>query len=132
VPTRGLTVHSDADLYLRGAATLLASWEEYARGAERAALHRLNGVTAAVFPQEPERSVYNTALLDRTPSAHERSSALDAMEGTYTEAGLTQFAAWVHESDRAMRADLERRGTASTNTRARWECHSTAFALPRR
>jgi hypothetical protein len=28
-----MTVLTDADLYLRGAATLLASWEEYARGA---------------------------------------------------------------------------------------------------
>jgi ribosomal protein S18 acetylase RimI-like enzyme len=103
-------MHSDADLYLRGAATLLASWEEYARGAEGAALHRLSGVTAAVFPQEPERSVYNNALLDRTPSSRERATALDVMEGAYTNAGLTHFAAWVHESDRAMRADLERRG----------------------
>ncbi len=28
-----MTVLTDADLYLRGAETLLASWEEYARGA---------------------------------------------------------------------------------------------------
>ena len=31
---------ADADLYLRGAETLLASWEEYARGATGAAVQR--------------------------------------------------------------------------------------------
>ena len=34
---------ADNDLYMRGAATLLASWEEYARGSAGAALKRLNG-----------------------------------------------------------------------------------------
>jgi hypothetical protein len=33
-----MTVLTDADLYLRGAETLLASWEEYARGATGAAV----------------------------------------------------------------------------------------------
>ena len=52
---------TDAELYLRGRDTLLASWEAYARGATGAALHRLPGVAAAVFPNEPERAVYNNA-----------------------------------------------------------------------
>jgi GNAT superfamily N-acetyltransferase len=38
------------ELYMRGSDTLLASWETYARGAVGAALHRLPGVAAAVFP----------------------------------------------------------------------------------
>src|SRR5512132_3987258 len=50
---------TDSDLYARGVATLLASWEEYARGSSGAALLRLSGVAAAVFPDEPERAVYN-------------------------------------------------------------------------
>ncbi len=108
--TRRLTLHTGAELYARGAATLLASWEEYARGTVDAALRRLGGVAAAVFPHEPERSVYNNALLDDRLSARERRDALDAMEAVYTAAGLTHFAAWVHESDRAMRDDLGRRG----------------------
>ena len=45
-----MTVQSDADLYRRGSATLLASWEEYARGAADASLQRFPGVAAAVFP----------------------------------------------------------------------------------
>lgn len=105
-----MTVHTGADLYARGSATLLASWEEYARGAADAAVRRLGGVAAAVFPHEPERRVYNNALLDSGLSRRERLGAIDAMEAAYTEAGITQFAAWVHESDRAMRDELERRG----------------------
>jgi len=71
---------TDAELYLRGRDTLLASWEAYARGATGAALHRLPGVAAAVFPNEPERAVYNNAFLDRDLGAGERAGALDAME----------------------------------------------------
>jgi ribosomal protein S18 acetylase RimI-like enzyme len=110
---------TDAELYLRGSDTLLASWEEYARGANGAALHRLPGMAAAVFPAEPERALYNNALLDRDLGAGERSAALDAMEAVYAAAEVTRFAAWVHESDEPMRDELERRGyTLDTTTRA--------------
>ncbi|MGH3160345.1 MAG: hypothetical protein ACRDPF_05495 [Streptosporangiaceae bacterium] len=100
-----------AELYHRGGDTLLASWEEYARGAAgAAAVHRLPGVVAAVFPDEPERAVYNNALLERDLGAGDRAGALDAMEAVYAAVGVARFAAWVHESDPAMRAELERRG----------------------
>jgi ribosomal protein S18 acetylase RimI-like enzyme len=105
-----LTLHTNAELYVRGAATLLASFEEYARGAKGAALQRLPGVAAAVFPHEPERSVYNNAVLERRLSARERTDALDAMEAAYATAGVDRFAAWVHERDHAMRRDFEGRG----------------------
>ena len=93
------------DLYARGTATLVASWEEYARGTEGASVQRLPGVTAAVFPDGPERDVYNNAVL-------ERAEAIDAMEAAYAEAGLERFAAWVHEGDSVLRAAIERRGYA--------------------
>jgi GNAT superfamily N-acetyltransferase len=110
---------SDADLYRRGSDTLLASWEAYARGAVGALLHRLPGVAAAVFPNEPERAVYNNALLDRGLGAHARAAALNAMEAMYSAAGVDRFAAWVHGSDEAMRRDVEARGyTLDTSTRA--------------
>ena len=110
---------TDAGLYLRGSDTLLASWEAYARGAVGAAVKRLPGVAAAVFPHEPERAVYNNALLERDLGPGERSDALDAMEAVYAAAGITRFAAWVHETDPAMRAGLEQRGyTLDTTTRA--------------
>jgi GNAT superfamily N-acetyltransferase len=114
-----MTVLPDADLYLRGAETLLASWEEYARGATGAAVQRSPGIASAVFPNEPERAVYNNALLDRDLGAAERAHALDAMEAAYAAAGVMRFAAWVHENDEAMRDDLERRGyTLEESTRA--------------
>jgi GNAT superfamily N-acetyltransferase len=41
------------------------------------------------------------------------------MEAVYAAAGITRFAAWVHETDPAMRTGLEQRGyTLDTTTRA--------------
>jgi GNAT superfamily N-acetyltransferase len=57
-----MTVSIEADLFRRGAATLVASWEEYARGACDAAVHRLPGASVAVFPTGPERTVYNNRM----------------------------------------------------------------------
>ncbi len=42
------SVLTATDLYDRGAETLLASWNEYARGADGAAVRRHRGVAAAV------------------------------------------------------------------------------------
>lgn len=111
-PQSPITALTDIDLYLRGAETLLASWEEYARGAAGAAVQRSRGVAGAVFPNEPERNVYNKALLERDLAAAERRDALHSMEATYAAAGVDWFAAWVHESDEALRRDLERSGYA--------------------
>jgi GNAT superfamily N-acetyltransferase len=93
-------------------ATLIASWEEYARGAKGASVRRLPGVTAAVFPAGPERAVYNNAVL-------ERAEAIAAMEAAYAEAGVERFAAWMHEGEPELRAAIERRGyTVVEATRA--------------
>ena len=98
---------------------MLAAWEEYARGAADAAVRRFPGVTAGVFPCGPERAFYNNALLERDLGAAERADAVEAMEAAYTAGGVTQFAAWVHESDAPMRGDLEQRGyTLQETTRA--------------
>lgn len=114
-----MTQLTDFDLYTRGAATLLASWEQYARGSSGAALVRLSGVAAAVFPTEPERSVYNNALLDRDLGAAERVTAVDAMEAAYSTGGIDRYAAWAHESDEGMRSELSARGyTLQESTRA--------------
>jgi ribosomal protein S18 acetylase RimI-like enzyme len=107
------------DLYRSGADTLLASWEAYAGGAGGAAVIRAPGVAAAVFPHAPERAVYNNALLDRDLAPDERAGAIEAMEAAYASAGVDRFAAWVHESDEALRGDFEARGyTLDTTTRA--------------
>ena len=75
-------------------------------------MRRLPGVATAVFRNEPERAVYNNALVDRDLAAAERAHALDAMEAAYAAAGVASFAAWVHESDQAIRTGLELRGYA--------------------
>jgi hypothetical protein len=107
------------DLYGRASATLLASWEAIARGSRGATVRRLDGVAAAVFPVAPERSVYNNALLDRDLDAVRRVRAVDAMEAAYASAGVERFAAWVHETDAPMQAELAGRGyTVAESTRA--------------
>lgn len=110
---------AETDLYDAGVATLLASWERYAHGSGGATVHRLTGVAAAVFPTEPERSVYNNAILERDLATTERADAIASMEASYKDAGVTRFAGWVHERDEAMRSELERRGyTLDEVTRA--------------
>jgi ribosomal protein S18 acetylase RimI-like enzyme len=107
------------ELYDRGARTLVASWEAYARGSRGARVVRVPGVAAAVFPSEPARSVYNNALVERDLSSAERAAALDAIEAAYARAGVARFAVWVHESDAALREDVQARGYAlDTATRA--------------
>lgn len=114
-----MSAQPDARLYTLGSATLIGSWQEYAKGAVGASMQRLSGVAVAVFPNEPERGVYNNALLERDLLTRERKDAVDAMEATYATAGVDRFAAWVHESDLSMRHELERRGyTLDTSTRA--------------
>jgi ribosomal protein S18 acetylase RimI-like enzyme len=105
----GLT---DADLYRRGAATVVASWQAYAHGSPGAAVIRSPGVAAAVFRDGAERTFLNNALLDSNLDASQRAHAVAAMEAAYAGAGIPGFAAWVHENDQAMRADLEARGYA--------------------
>jgi hypothetical protein len=105
-----MTLTSDNELCARGAATLVASWEEDARDPAGAALERLDGVAAAVFPSEPERTAHNNALLDRGLGRSERAAAVDAMAAAYGSAGIERYAAWVHESDEGMRAELSGRG----------------------
>lgn len=103
---------TEADLYDRQLATLLASWEANARGCANAAVLRLDGVAAAVFPAGPERNVYNNAVLGRALGAGERAAAVTAMERAYAAAGVERFAAWAHDGDAAMQAELKRRGYA--------------------
>jgi hypothetical protein len=126
-----MALDTNNDLYARGAATLLASWEAYARGSDGARLERLYGVSAAVFPNGPERVVFNNALLERDLSPTERAAAVDAMREVYTAAGVDRYSAWVHESDEGMRAELSGRGyTVAESTRAMGMCLAIAGAPP--
>ena len=87
-----MSLVADAELYVRGRRD-----PRRCRGrstpARRpaAALVRAPGVAVAVFRSEPERSVYNNALLDRDLDARERADAIDAMEAAYAQAGITEL-----------------------------------------
>ena len=105
-----LTVINDADLYVRGMQTLLASWEVYA---ERRTWRDGLAPPRSGRRRLPERARAR-GLQQRGARAGSRSSeradAVDAMEAAYEAAGVSHFAAWVHESDMPMRTNLERRG----------------------
>jgi ribosomal protein S18 acetylase RimI-like enzyme len=76
-------------------------------------------VAIAVFADQPERSIYNNALVERDLTAVECTAAVDAVEAAYAQAAVTHFAVWFHETDTAMRRDLARRGyTPTESTRA--------------
>jgi hypothetical protein len=110
---------NDRDLYERGIATVLASWEVYARGSRGASVIRFPGAAVAVFPTEPERRVYNNAVLECTFRSASRGPTIDAVENAYATADIDRFAVWVHEADATTRAELERRGYAiDQSTRA--------------
>src|SRR3954468_12057766 len=96
---------TDGQLHTRGTATLLASWDAYARWSAGASVVRLPGVDAAGFPSHPQRGVYNNAFLHP-------AGGIEAMEDAYAAAGVERFAAWVHEPDTALAAELERHGYA--------------------
>lgn len=101
---------TDRELYERGMATLVASWAAFARGAPDGAVTRAPGLALAIFPAGPERAVFNNALLERDLPAAARTAAIRTMEAAYAAAGIVRFAAWVHETDEPLRADLAARG----------------------
>jgi ribosomal protein S18 acetylase RimI-like enzyme len=110
---------SDQELYRRGAETLLASWEAYAQGSPGATVHREDGVAIALFPHPPERILYNNAVLERGMGPARRARAVQAMAAAYQAAGIDRYAAWVHETDEPLRAELTGRGyTVDDATRA--------------
>src|SRR3954470_22759290 len=58
------TVMTHADLYERGMRTAAVCWAAFARSTSGAEVHRLPHVSVAVFPDEPERSIYNNSILE--------------------------------------------------------------------
>jgi ribosomal protein S18 acetylase RimI-like enzyme len=106
-------------LYERQAATLLASWRAYSRHSDGAFVRDAEGAGIAVFPSPPERAVYNNALLSPGLCPERRSAAIEAMEDAYREAGVERYAAWAHEAEPELIAELSARGyRLDTSTRA--------------
>jgi ribosomal protein S18 acetylase RimI-like enzyme len=115
---------TDEDLYRRGVATLLSAWQAMAGDAPGAALVRGDGFAAAVFPDEPRRSVYNNAVLDA-------GADLDALEAAYAARDVDRYAAWVREGDEALRTAVEARGYRLEETTRAMGMSLDDLSLPR-
>jgi GNAT superfamily N-acetyltransferase len=124
-----VTLLTDTDLYVRGAETLIASWEAIARGSRGAAVLRTSGVAAAVFPADPERRIYNNALLERDLPPAERCDAVVAMEAAYASAEVDPLRRLGPRERRGPCAPSSRRAaTRSTPPRGRWAWRSATSA----
>jgi GNAT superfamily N-acetyltransferase len=66
-----------------------------------------DGVCAAVNPQVPERSVFNSVLYE---SAEALAAALHGLARAYHEAGVRAWTVWVPEADRSSAALLDSAG----------------------
>jgi GNAT superfamily N-acetyltransferase len=67
----------------------------------------LDGVSAAVVPRCPDRSVVNCVVYSDTTAL---ARALDTVAGEYERAGVRAWTVWVPEHDREAAALLERAG----------------------
>ena len=97
-----------------------------------AAVHRLGEVAAAVFPKEPERAVYNNALLDRDLGRTERAAAVDAMAAAYRSAGIRALRRVGSRERRGNARRAERRGhvIAESTLATGMSLDTIALALP--
>ena len=110
---------SDATLYDRMLANLLGSWTRIAQGTKGAWIERVPGAVVAVFPSGPERFFYNNAVLARDLDGPRAGQAAGAIVRAYGDAGVDRYAIWVHESEKAVIAEMTRRGfRVDTSTRA--------------
>src|SRR5262249_47623687 len=70
-------------------------------------------------------------LFARDLDTTQRADAIDALEATYGTASIASFAAWVHESDAGLRADLEHRDYTVTETTRAMGMTLDEIRLPR-
>ena len=93
-----MSAQLDANLYARGTATLIASWEEYAKGAADAFVQ--GGWPASLPPSSrtsPSAASTTTRFSSSTYQRKSGRDAVNAMEAASANAGVDRFAAWVHE-----------------------------------
>jgi ribosomal protein S18 acetylase RimI-like enzyme len=108
-----------AALYARMEANLIESWARYATGSPGGFVQRFAAASVAVFPEEPERAVYNNAVLVRGLDVRAAMDALARLEALYADASVDRYAVWAHDREAATLDALERRGYRfDTSTRA--------------
>jgi len=97
----------DAELFARQHASLHRFYRLLAGSSKSARLYERDGITAAVVPATPERSVCNGVVYDDASSLER---VLDPLAARYEEAGVYAWTVWVRAEDREAAALLERRG----------------------
>jgi GNAT superfamily N-acetyltransferase len=80
---------------------------EFALATPGGDVHEEDGVTAAIVPAMPDRSVVNCVVYDEAESLKAR---LDALAALYDEAGIQAWTVWVHETDTEAAGALEAAG----------------------
>jgi GNAT superfamily N-acetyltransferase len=96
-----------AELFARQYASLRRFYRLIASASEGAELYERDGITAAVVPATPERSVCNAVVYDDSVSLER---ALEPLESLYAAAGVKAWTVWVPGQDREASALLEGRG----------------------
>ena len=97
----------DAELFARQHASLRRFYRLLAVASRAGHLYERDGVTAAVVPATPERSVCNAVVYDDAASLER---ALDVLPQRYDEAGVHAWTVWVPAHDREAAALLESHG----------------------
>jgi GNAT superfamily N-acetyltransferase len=97
----------DATLFERQLQTLRALYRTIAASSPGSRLLERDGVTAAIVPATPDRSVCNGVVYDHGRSL---AGALDELARAYEEAGVRAWTVWVPGRDRDTAAILERAG----------------------
>jgi GNAT superfamily N-acetyltransferase len=82
-------------------------WAGFARASRGGSVLELPGVTAAIMPAMPERSVVNCVVYDEAEALRK---SLDELAAAYDAAGVRAWTVWVHESDDRAQAVLRAAG----------------------
>jgi predicted GNAT family acetyltransferase len=97
----------DAQLFERMHASLRAFYRLVAAGSRESRLIEHEGLTAAVVPVTPERSVCNGVVYERP---QDLAGALEKLVEAYESAGVRAWTVWVPARDRESATLLEREG----------------------
>lgn len=82
-------------------------WSGFAWASRGGSALELPGVTAAIMPAMPERSVVNCVVYDHAEALRQ---GLDELAAAYDAAGVRAWTVWVHESDERAQAVLSAAG----------------------
>src|SRR5438067_13061400 len=82
-------------------------WAGFARASRDGSVLELPGVSAAIMPAMPERSVVNCVVYN---DAGQLRSSLDELAAAYDAAGVRAWPVWVHGADERAQAVLAAAG----------------------